>query len=106
MGYRYSEYFILIMLMVSFPACKKNSNKNPGGPTVYISGYGQHGPLYWKNGVITYLPMKSPGGFAIASSIFVSDSNIYLAGTDYSGNAINAVYWKNGTEFTLTDLPG
>lgn len=105
MRYRYSEYFLLILLIVSFTSCKKNVNNNPNGPLVYISGYGQHAPFYWKNGVITYLPMKSPAGFAIASSIFVSDSNVYLAGTDYSGNAINAVYWNNGIEYTLTDLP-
>jgi hypothetical protein len=56
----------------------------------------------WKNGVGTAL--TSPGGFAQASAIAFSGSDVYLAGYQQVGNTYQtAVYWKNNTAVILTD---
>jgi len=56
--------------------------------------------VYWKNGVINYLPKGPNGGQAYA--IYIVGTDIYIAGIQYaaSGNAL-ATYWKNGTAVNL-----
>jgi len=58
---------------------------------------------YWKNGVPTEL---SDGlTFAVAQSMFLSGTDIYLAGNLCKGTSPGcdlATYWKNGTPVVLT----
>lgn len=65
---------------------------------------------YWKNGVRIMLPPMTPGDELQASSIAISGSDVYVAGSEsfttqtgpssyYSGQA--ATYWKNGVPVTL-----
>jgi hypothetical protein len=69
---------------------------------------------YWKNGTLVNLTNGSTG--ASASSIAVSGTDVYVAGTQWEGNAIQyndgftlyqrkpiAKYWKNGNPVNLTD---
>lgn len=81
------------------------------GNDVYVSGGEKPGvgiagiPVakYWKNGI----PVALTDGtqFAEASSICVSEGNVYTAGYEYSGTTGYSVakYWKNSTAFSLTD---
>lgn len=55
-------------------------------------------PAYWKNGVEHELPFDGAGEEGTANSIFVSGSDVYVAGSTSSG----AVYWKNGIETILS----
>lgn len=56
----------------------------------------------WKNGVGTAL--TSPAGFAQASAIAFSGSDVYLAGYQQVGSTYQtALYWKNNTAVMLTD---
>ncbi len=104
------DCFAILSLILLSSACKKTeTNGTTSGPTVYIAGNGANSALYWKNGIATVLPKQSPNNFSSSSSIFVSDTDVYVAGSDYTGNisagvAINAVYWKNGMEILLTNL--
>jgi len=36
---------VAFLFLVPFTACKKESNPGKSGPTVYVSGYGQNGPM-------------------------------------------------------------
>lgn len=59
--------------------------------------------VYWKNGVpVELTQLANNGPSAAAMSIFISGSDVYVAGYTSNGpsNAI-AVYWKNGTQVTL-----
>jgi hypothetical protein len=58
---------------------------------------GSNAPAYWKNGVENDLPLNG-ASYGNATSIFVSDSNIYVSGYTSAG----AVYWKNGVETILS----
>ena len=49
--------------------------------------------LYWKNGVATYLTTLAQST-AAASSIFVSGSDVYVAGYETLNNYTYATYWK------------
>ncbi len=92
--------FLLFHLMQS---CRKDKVELPlGKPTdVYVAGYevnsnfadGQ--AVYWKNGEKIYLPTVY---FSAATSIFVMDDTVYVAGIDGEG----LVYWKNQTKVKLT----
>ena len=58
---------------------------------------------YWKNGNAIYLTDKKRNNFA--TSIFVSNGDVYVAGYERKNETRNEVakYWKNGTEIQLTD---
>jgi IPT/TIG domain len=62
--------------------------------SVYLSGWGINGYGYWKDGVFNSLP-----NCVSTRSIFVSGTDIYVAGADNTGGP---AYWKNGT---LNSLP-
>ncbi len=108
---RLIECFAILSLIIMSSACKKSvTNTAAAGATVYVAGNGANSALYWENGIAIVLPKQSPNNYSTASSIFVSDTDVYVAGSEYTGNintgvAINAVYWKNGTEIMLTNLP-
>jgi hypothetical protein len=74
---------------------------NPIDPpgTVYVAGYIDNGATVWRNGVAISLP----GTGAYASSVFVSGSNIYVAGYEWNGKGQTATVWKNGVATSLTD---
>ena len=67
---------------------------------------------YWKNGTSFYLPGSS-GITTTANSIFVSGSDVYVAGRQKDGKLYQtylgqqkryvAKYWKNGQPVNLTD---
>ncbi len=86
------------------------------GKNVYIAGTQSGIATYWKNG----LPVKLVKGenlhqtgkiiepvSSTATSIVVSGSDIYVAGTQDTLSLQNseAKYWKNGKEQTLTHAP-
>ena len=57
--------------------------------------------MYWKNGVANYLTTVAQSG-AAAASIFVSGSDVYVAGYETLNNYTYATYWKNGVATNLT----
>jgi hypothetical protein len=79
------------------------------GTDVYCAGY-LFGPansgivhaVYWKNGVVTTL---SPFTNAVAQSILVTPSQIYISGQVYANGWDTAVVWKNGVQ-TYYGEPG
>jgi predicted ribosome-associated RNA-binding protein Tma20 len=75
--------------------------RNNKSPDVYVAGVeisndGVPVATYWKNGQAVTLD----GGSA-ATSIFVSGSDVYVAGIKIADDVINPVYWKNGQAITL-----
>jgi hypothetical protein len=59
--------------------------------------------LYWKNNIATILDSTSPvnnvtSGVPVANSIFVSGTDVYIAGQDHIG----VCYWKNGVPTYLS----
>jgi hypothetical protein len=97
---------LAITIFILFPtlqSCKKNKVEIPTSkPTdVYVAGYevnsnfGDGQATYWKNGEKIYLPTVSS---SVATSIFVMDDSVYVAGRDGEG----LVYWKNKTKVKLT----
>ena len=74
--------------------------------------------VYWKNGNPTFLPENTAGitspssTLSTANSIFISGSDIYVAGYEMIESAFasqsfshSALYWKNGKAIYLT-IPG
>ena len=78
---------------------------------VYISGtatkvypasnYSVKKGIYWKNGILNILP--SSGNYSNANGLFISNGDVYIAGTESSSNqsAAVAAYWKNGIKIAL-----
>ncbi|EHQ29362.1 hypothetical protein [Mucilaginibacter paludis] len=78
------------------------------GADVYVSGtmltagYYPLIPVYWKNGVLNYLPHPTVKGgnddlFWHTTGIAISGSDIYISGDNYG----EGVYWKNGNIIKL-----
>ncbi len=101
---------IIIGVMLTLSSCKKDfppiikgGGFPPGKPIVFVAGEEWNGTnwvaRYWANGQEVIL--SDGTGSAITSSIFVSNSDVYVAGSDnkdFSG----AVYWKNNNEIPLS----
>ncbi|MBK8568197.1 MAG: hypothetical protein IPN76_34060 [Saprospiraceae bacterium] len=70
------------------------------GTDVYIAGNDGNIAKFWKNGVPTSL---SDGLFpAFGHSVYVSESDVYVAGSEQDGNGgYAAKLWKNGVEVPL-----
>jgi hypothetical protein len=66
---------------------------------VYVVGTGINGRCYWKNGTRTDLP----GDCAAVRGIFVSGTDVYVAGVD---NSNAPKYWKNGVGVSLPITAG
>ena len=79
------------------------------GTDVYVTGFEAYGilgsdeltrPVLWKNGVANYLPISGTDKIAIATSVCVLGSDVYVAGTEkinVSGAYhYTAKLWKNG----------
>jgi len=67
---------------------------------VYAAGAEIAGTAVWKNGVPTYL---TPSGGGNAHSVFVSGSDVYVAGWVETATGRNATLWKNGVANTLSN---
>jgi hypothetical protein len=97
-----------VLLIVAFAAtavsCSKdddNGNNQWSGGNVYVTGYGAtdkaiQAALVCKNGHVESL---TNNGYAVAYSVFASDSNVYVVGNHDK----TAVLWKNGVAQPLTD---
>jgi hypothetical protein len=108
---------ITLFIILLFTACSKdnnndgtgpdtgaNGNYNPSNtkPDIYLAGFeltdSGINAKYWKNGAGTVL------GKGIATSLYVSDSDVYVAGYDVvSSGRSRAIYYKNGKINVLTD---
>jgi hypothetical protein len=89
------------------------------GPDVYVSGFSSQCvdtacssvvaiPVYWKNGVVVELTSAAnQPPVEAADSIFVSGSDVYVAGFMYNTPVTesSAVYWKNGVQVVLDSAP-
>ncbi|MEO6584030.1 MAG: hypothetical protein ABIO05_06880, partial [Ferruginibacter sp.] len=53
----------------------------------------------WKNGVNTHIT----NGSANASSVYVSGTDVYVAGNGFTGTKYGAIVWKNGVGTLLTN---
>jgi hypothetical protein len=61
-------------------------------------------PVYWKNGVITYLPVRTTGFTTTVTGIAVNGTDVYVVGQTTSANLIStATYWKNNAINLLED---
>lgn len=77
--------------------------------TVYVAGNaegatGSGQAMLWRNGIPTVLNNASNG--ASASSVFVSNNDVYVAGSESDPSNNTAKYWKNGIATTLPNSLG
>ena len=105
--------FILLISILEFYACTKNSAGTPPPPPadsvdVYIAGteYGGLSTVYsyaeiWKNGKLTNLSDGTKSEYV--NGIFVSNGDVYLAGEELDGFTFFGKYWKNGVPTVFTD---
>ena len=74
---------------------------------VYVAGIlreTQNGPsraVYWKNGIPVFLTT----GEGEATSIYVSQGDVYVGGRSGSGGSYDFMYWKNGISTNLMTTP-
>ena len=64
--------------------------------TVYAVGRYNNVATYWKNGVATQMPFFIPEG------ISVYNNEVHIVGSVGSNYSIRAIYYKNGTPYTLS----
>lgn len=93
--------FLFIFLLIG---CSKNELSKE--PSVYISGFEFNGTKnvakYWKNEKEVVLTDGTH--WAEASSIYVVNNDVYVAGTEENGSNIKvAKYWKNGISISLSN---
>ena len=94
---------ILLSVVMGLIACKKHheTNTTPPSPTVYVLGSSGDTTEYWKNGVATDL---TDGIYdAYASSVYVSGTDVYVAGYEKNDSVYVAKLWKNGVVTNLTN---
>jgi hypothetical protein len=74
------------------------------GTDVYVAGADNaDAPKYWKNGVGVSLPMTAGHNGGIASSVFVSNGDVYVAGWDMNNGSYAAPRcWKSGVALNMT----
>lgn len=99
-------YFLIITGMALLFGCKKNNTDQGAGggqasltSGVYAAGYeldvsGNYVAQVWKDGVAT--PLKDGFKTTTAHCVFVTDSDVYVAGDAYTGSGYVATLWKNG----------
>ena len=77
------------------------------GNDVYVTGYdrGGAGARVWKNGALLYAPTGSDGSWGNwATSIAISNNNVYVTVDSWTYSGTVTKVWKNGTPlFTLTN---
>ncbi len=91
---------LVLSICITLASCKKNGvNKASSIPVdVFITGVSGDSAIYWKNGVANLL-----GGIYTANSIFVSGSDIYIAGERSINGNSGAALLKDGTVNMLAD---
>lgn len=67
------------------------------GTDVFCAGMINGKPTLWKNAVANPLSTEYGTCYGLA----VSGTDVYAAGVVQSGNSVQAVYWKNGTQISL-----
>ncbi len=96
-----------LAILVIVASCSKKNNAFVSPPVVakdvYVAGFENNGTnnvvKVWKNGIAATLTDGSTGAYA--NSVFVSDTNVYIAGGyDYAGVA---KLWTNGLIAPLPD---
>lgn len=103
---RKSLEVLSVAIAILFTSCEKdpltifkNGNSHLGRPVVLVAGYESNGTnnvaKYWIDGHEVIL--SDGTNSAQANSIFVSDNDLYIAGSDNG-----AVYWKNNSEIRLS----
>jgi hypothetical protein len=103
---RFLCYSLLLVSASIGLSCGGSSNsKVRQPPDIYIAGFEVNDSnleiaKYWKNGTPVILGAGTYG--SDAESIFVSGSDIYVAGREGSQNGDVAKYWKNGVGVALT----
>jgi hypothetical protein len=99
----YKRLFISLFFSLWIFSCSKESPvKQSDIVDVYVAGYDGKLAVYWKNGVETALTDGS--NFAIASSIFVSGTDVYVAGAEQNLQGLQvAKVWRNGNPISLAD---
>ena len=88
-----SPILLIVLIVFIFNSCTKEDMPETQTPGVYVVGYENDGTKLiaklWKDGIATSLTNGSKDG--VANSVFVSGSDVYVAGSDGGG----AKYWKN-----------
>jgi hypothetical protein len=76
-----------------------------GGENIYLVGSGGYNDAacYWKNGVVTYLPVPAGSMKSYATDIDLSGSDVYIAGYYVDSNWENhPCHWKNGVRTDIS----
>ena len=89
----------LLILSLSFGACKKGGGSTSNGASIYIAGFDNGDIDFWKDGKKTFLSTAAPGYNGGVTGIAVVNEDVYVTG--FIGDT--AVYWKNGTETYLSN---
>jgi hypothetical protein len=100
---------LLIGVAVSTTSCKSDPGSilkdgHSGKPIVMVAGYSgtngaNHVAKYWEDGQEVVLSNETNDAYA--NSIFVSGSDVYIAGTEATSETQSPVYWQNNTETKL-----
>ena len=91
-----ATYLVLFAITVLLISCKTEDYKESD---VYVVGNNDGGIAIWKNGEVQNL--TDGNSWATASSIFVSEGNVYIAGFKL-GESVGII-WKNGMAQHLSD---
>lgn len=77
----------------------------PKSGDVYVAGKFGNDAIIWKNGLLQYLvkdPYSATTDVTIANSVYISGSDVYVAGQSYDpyangqySNSYSAIFWKN-----------
>ncbi len=105
-----------LLLISTFPACKKEQEPNPislltpPATNVYVL-VTQNGSLsYWKNNSVNNLAASSAAGyFSSASALTVSGNNVYVAGSEPGDSGVlnpTPIFWQNGAVNALVAPSG
>lgn len=90
---------IFLAVVISY-SCRKNSSNPNGGNTgtenVYVLGSENGTTMLWKNGVASTLPISTN-----SNCLYVSGSDVYVAGYTVNFALGNAFYAKNGVTDSL-----
>jgi hypothetical protein len=78
-----------------------NACGTTSAPNVYVAGSIGNAAVIWKNGIATYLTSGSITSPAAANSVFVSGTDVYVAGYEHSSWGDIAKVWKNGVATNL-----
>jgi hypothetical protein len=72
----------------------------------FAGGVDQNGvglAAYWKNGLVTAIPLTNDASYATANAIALDGNDVYLAGEARVNGIDVAAYWKNGVPTYFTN---